>query len=250
MIVTPIKTKKVVAGRGDIFSLLDEYLPKLKDKSVLAITSKVLAICQDRVVPVSSIDKKRLVIQEADHYLPAALSRYDFSFTILHNTLVPMAGIDESNGNGYYVLWPKNPQKSANDIRSYLKKRFGLKRVGVVITDSTALPLHWGTKGIGIRYSGFLPSNNYIGKPDLFGRPLKVSVSNVVDALACAAVLVMGEGSEQTPLATIEDLQFVQFVDRNPTKKELAGFYIEHTKKDMFAPFLGAVKWRRGGRNQ
>jgi F420-0:gamma-glutamyl ligase len=34
---------------------------------------------------------------------------------------------------------------------------------------------------------------------------------NVADALAAAAVLVMGEGSEQTPLVVIGDVPFVTF---------------------------------------
>ena len=33
-----------------------------------------------------------------------------------------MAGIDESNGDGNYVLWPKDLQNSANTIRDILLK--------------------------------------------------------------------------------------------------------------------------------
>lgn len=250
MIINAVKTRKVVAGSGSIFELLDESLAGLKEKSVVAVTSKVVAICEGRVVPIGKVKKDELIKQEADYYLPRTLSKYDFSFAISHNTLIPMAGIDESNGNGNYVLWPKDPQKSANQIRAYLKKRFGLIKVGVVITDSTAIPLHWGTNGIGIRYSGFAPANNYIGTPDLFGREYKVSKSNIVDSLAAAAVLVMGEGTEQTPIAIVKDVPFVQFQDHNPTKKELDGFYIEHQKDDLFAPFLRNMGWRRGGHSR
>ena len=57
---------------------------------------------------------------------------------------------------------------------------------------------------------------------------MQMTKSNVVDALAESAVAVMGEGSEQTPLAIIRDVPFVQFQDRNPTNKELArsSYYI------------------------
>jgi len=248
--VAAVKTQKVLAGQSGLLKLLDKYLDEFKDGSVLAITSKVVALCENRVVPAGQADKKALVIQEADYYLPENLSKYGFSFTILHNTLVPAAGIDLSNGAGNYVLWPADPQKSANEVREYLAKRFGLKNVGVIITDSTARPLHYGTEGIGIRYSGFLPSNNYVGQPDLFGRKLEVSVSNVFDALAAAAVVVMGEGSEQTPLAVIEDVPFVQFQDRNPTREELDKFFIDHMKDDLFEPFLRQMGWQKGGRKE
>lgn len=248
MIVKTIKTRKVTAESGTLAQLLDEYLERLEDKSVIAITSKVVAICEGRVVPTSQADKKELVRQESDYYLPEHMSKYDFSFTITHNTLIPEAGIDLSNGNGNYVLWPKDPQKSANEITHYLQKRFGLKKVGVIITDSTARPLHYGTEGIGISYSGFAPSNNYVGQPDLFGRKLEVSISNILDALASAAVVVMGEGSEQTPIAVIEDVPFVNFQDYDPTNEELKGFYLSHMNDDLFEPFLKNMGWRKGGR--
>ena len=68
----------------------------------------------------------------------------------------------------------------------------------------------------------------------------------VADALGTASVLVMGEGNEQTPLAIIDDVPFVQFQKRNPTKAELKELNME-LKDDLYAPVLKAVKWRRGG---
>jgi putative folate metabolism gamma-glutamate ligase len=248
MRVTSVKTDRVMAGSGSLEQLLDKYLVNLGEGNVLAVTSKVVALCEGRVVPIGNIEKEELVKRESDYFLDPSLSKYGMSFTITHKTLVPVAGIDESNGNGNYVLWPKNPQKSANEIRLYLKKRFELKRIGVVITDSTARPLHYGSEGVAISYSGFAPSNNYIGQPDLFGRPFKVSIANVLDALASAAVVVMGEGTEQTPIAVIEDVPFVNFQDHDPTQKELDGFYLSYMKDDLFAPFLKNAPWQKGDR--
>ena len=247
MIVKAIKTRKVTAGSGTLQQLLDESLNELEEGSIVAITSKVAAICEGRIVPTEKIDKKDLVAREADYYLPENLSKYGFSFTIIHNTLVPAAGVDLSNGNGNYVLWPLDPQKTVNEVRQYLRKRFGLNKVGVILTDSTARPLHFGTEGVAIRYSGFAGSNNYIGTPDLFGRKLEVSISNVVDGLASAAVVVMGEGTEQTPFAVISDVPFVDFQDHDPTDKELKQFYLEHMEDDLFEPFLRQMGWQEGG---
>lgn len=248
MIITAIKTQKILSGSKTIYEVLDESLPKLEENSVVAISSKVVAICEGRTVPVEGTDKNTLVRQESDYFLPEHMSQYGFSFTITHNTLIPAAGIDESNGNGSFVLWPKDPQESANQIRRYLLKRAGIKHLGVVITDSTARPLHYGTEGISIAYSGFSALNNYIGKPDLFGRELKVSVANIADALAAAAVLVTGEGTEQTPIALIGDVPFVDFQDHEPTKDELSKYYVHHMEDDMFAPFLQNMGWKKGGR--
>lgn len=246
MIVKAVRTNKILPGGPSIFEVLDKTVTKLKEGSVVAITSKIVSICEGRVVPIGSIDKEALIKSEADYYLPPGLSKYpDFQFTITKNTLIPNSGIDESNTNGNYLLWPKNPQKTANEIRAHLKQRFGLKKLGVVITDSTCMPLRWGTLGIPIAYSGFAPNNNYIGTKDLFGYEFKVSRSSVAGGLAAAAVVIMGEGTEQTPIAVIKDVPFVQFQTHDPTTKELELFYISMLKDGLFAPFLNAVRWQR-----
>jgi dihydrofolate synthase / folylpolyglutamate synthase len=248
MIVRPVRTDKILSGNGDIFEVLDMHLKEVKEETVVAITSKIVAICEGRTVPINEAEKEDLVIRESDYYLPAHISKYGFSFTITHNTLIPVAGIDESNGNGDYILWPADPQQSANAIRAYFVKRFGLKKIGVIITDSTARPLHYGTEGVAISYSGFSPLNDYVGQKDLFGREFKVSVANIADGLASSAVLVMGEGTEQTPIALITEVPFAEFQDRDPTDAELKKFYLEHMEDDLFAPFLRNMGWQKGGR--
>jgi len=134
---------------------------------------------------------------------------------------MPSAGIDESNSNGFYILHPKDLQETANKIRIYLCKRFKLKNVGVLITDSKTTPLRWGTTGVALAHSGFLALNDYIDTPDIFGRKLKVTKVNISDGLAAAAVLVIGEGREQTPLAIISETASVKFQVSNsaPTGK-------------------------------
>jgi F420-0:gamma-glutamyl ligase len=159
-----------------------------------------------------------------------------------------MAGIDESNSNDNYVLWPSDSQKTANEIRQYLADRFKLKNVGVVIVDSTCTPLRLGTSGVALAYSGFSALNNYVGKPDLFGRPYQVSQSNIAGGLASTAVLIMGEGTEQTPFALIEDVDVVSFQNHNPSLKELEGINIPRDD-DLFAPFLDSVQWLKGDKS-
>ena len=228
--------------------ILDKYLPPLKEKSVLVITSKIVAICEGSVVKAEAgVNKKELIKSQSDYYIPADFNKYEMTITITNNLLIPTAGIDESNAAGYYVLWPKDAQKAANEVRKYLIKRFGLKKVGVLITDSKTTPLRWGTTGVGIAHSGFLALRNYIGKPDIFGRHLKVTKANVMDGLAAAAGVVIGEGKEQTPLAVIEDVDFVDFQIKDPSKEELDGLYIS-IEEDIYGTILESVPWKKGGR--
>ena len=248
MLIKPVKTHKIRPGKdGDLRAILDRYLPSMQEGSVVAITSKIVAICEGRFAKIGSADKDALIQQESEYYLPRKLNKYGVMLTIKQNILAPSAGIDESNAEGHYILWPKNPQKTANEIRAYLCKKYRLKKLGVIITDSRTLPLRWGTIGVCLAYSGFKPLNDYIGKKDLFGRELKVTQSNIADSLAVAAVLEIGEGDEQTPIAVLEDLPFVQFREANPSISELKMFNVEMRKDDMYAPVLQAVRWRKGG---
>lgn len=249
MRVSPIKTERVTPGGRRLIELLDAHLPAVGERSVLAITSKVVALCEGRAIPVGEIEKAALVRREAERYLPPETSRYGITLTIKRNVLIPSAGIDESNAAGHYVLWPADPQRTANEVRAYLTRRFSLAEVGVVITDSKTTPLRWGVTGVGIAHSGFAALNNYVGRPDLFGKPLAVTRVNVMDGLAGAAVLVMGEGSEGTPLALIDDLPFVTFQPRDPTDDELRSLHIG-LEEDLYAPLLTSVDWRLGGQER
>lgn len=228
----------------NIYTILKNNIKSLEDHSIVVITSKIISICQRRVVKIGTIDKLKLIHKEAKYYLPSN-NKYHISLTVTNNLLVPTAGIDESNGNGYYILWPKNVQKSANEIREFLVQHFSKKDIGVIISDSKTTPLRWGTTGVCIAHSGFLALNNYIGKKDLFGRELEVTKANISDALAASAVVVMGEGNEQTPLAIIEDIPFVHFQKRNPSQKELDGLKIS-LKDDLYSSLLTSVQWKKG----
>lgn len=244
MNVRAIKTEKVRPG-DDLLAILDAAITELPEKSVLAVTSKIVSLAENRVVPFTEASKEELIPQEADLYLPKELSRYGHKFSILHKTLIASAGIDASNGGDHFVLWPSDSQASANAIRKYLRNKFGLKDLGIIITDSTCQPMRRGTYGIYLGYSGFKALNNYIGKPDLFGRPFEVSQSSVASGLAAAAVVAMGEGAEQTPLAIISDLASVEFQDADPSAEELNENLIS-LEEDLFAPFLENAPWIKG----
>lgn len=244
MKITSVKTRKITSRDDSIFEILDSHLPRLRERTIVAVTSKIVSIAEGRIVKIGEISKRELIEKEADSYLPGELNRYGTTLTIKNDFLIPCAGIDESNGNNWYVLWPRNPQKSADKIREYLSKKFRRRRLGVIITDSHTTPMRRGVTGFSLAHSGFSALNDYRGQSDIFGRKLKITSASVADGLAAAAVLVMGEGKEQTPLAVMEDLPFVKFQRRNPNKKELEELRIKK-KDDLYGELLDAVKWKR-----
>ncbi|OGZ57709.1 MAG: hypothetical protein A3B96_00560 [Candidatus Spechtbacteria bacterium RIFCSPHIGHO2_02_FULL_43_15b] len=245
MIIKPIKTRQFKPPKDDIRDALLEI--PLVEKSVLAVTSKIVAISEGRCVKISDIkDKDNLIKREADFYLDRQKVPDGYvMLTIKNNILIPTAGIDESNSNGYYTLWPEKPFSAAKKIYEFLSKNSGIKNFGVIISDSHTTPLRWGTMGIAMGFWGFYPLKDYRGSDDIFGRKLKITQSNIADALAASAVLLMGEGKEQTPIALIENADFLQFGNYDFEKENPLA--IGHDK-DIYGPFVNAMEWKMGGK--
>ena len=235
MKIIPIKTRIIKPPQDDIYQALDEFCPTLLEQDVFLVTSKILAIHQGRCLPITSIrNKDDLIKQEADVFIPREECPGEHVIlTVKNNTLIPSAGVDESNGNGYYILWPQDPAQEAKKICQYLKKRFFLKKLAVIITDSHTMPMRYGVLGISIGFYGLNPLKDYRGRLDIFKRTMQMSQSNIVDALAVMGVLAMGEGNEQRPLAIIRGADFVEFTNQETYKASLIP-----TKEDIFYPLL------------
>jgi len=247
MDIQAYKTKAVVKG-DNLHEVIDHALPTLNNGDIVVITSKIVSICQGRIQPVTTDkDKFALIRKEAQYIIENdATRKYHLALTVANNTLIPNSGIDESNGNDYYILWPSDPMGAAEEAWKYLKAKHNIETLGVLITDSHTTPLRWGTTGIGIGWCGFDALNNYIGEPDIFGRPMAVTKANVMDGLAAAAVVVMGEGSEQTPLAVIKNAPFVRFQKNPPTQEEKDALPIS-LDDDIYSPILTPAPWEKGG---
>ena len=231
MKITPIKTK-VFEENEDLLSFIFKYVKKIPEGAVLVVTSKVVALSEGRVVKFESEKQKIKLIKEESEF---ALKTKDVWLTIKDGMVLANAGIDESNAKGKLILLPKDSWKSAEILRQKVAQNFRLKNFGVLITDSRLLPLRAGAVGVALGYAGFKGVRNYIGKKDIFGRVLKMSRTDVADSLATAAVLCMGEGKEQQPLALITGapIDFVKKIN----KKELS---IE-IKDDLYLPLFGSI---------
>ena len=248
MVVQSYKTHKIKAG-DDLFKILDKYLPPLSENSVVAITSKIVSITQDDVVKNDgTVDKDELVKKEADYYIESGdETLYGKVFLTRKNGhIVFTAGIDESNADGNFILWPRNLQEKTNAVWEYLRKRNSIKNLGIIITDSRLTPIRTGVIGFCMTWCGFKPYNEFSGMPDLFGREVKFTNVNIIEALAASAALVMGEITEQTPLAVLTDLPNVEFQNHIPTAEELDGV-MWPIEKDMYGKLLTSVKWKKGG---
>lgn len=247
MKVTPIKTEKVTPRSTTLEQFLDRHLKRFPESSILAITSKVIALSEGRVISQDQARKRTAIETEADYYLPAAKSRYGVPLTIVDNAFIARAGLDSSNTSGHYSLLPRDSYATARKVRAYLVKRFKLKQAGVIVVDSHSSPLRRGVTGVAIGWSGIAALKDYEDVPDIFGQRFTTH-ANLVDALATAASLVMGDGNEQTPLALITDARQVVFRASSPTRQELEYFKPDFAD-DLFSPLINLKRLKRGGRH-
>ncbi|MEW6610055.1 MAG: coenzyme F420-0:L-glutamate ligase [Patescibacteria group bacterium] len=210
MHIVPVKTRLVKPG-DDIVKVIFNAVPKLREGSIVAFTSKVVSLSEGRFVRKKpGVTLEALVRREAEKVW---LSEHCF-LVLKDGLLAPNAGIDESNAFGGFILWPKDAYKSAMRLHSAFKEHYHVRRLGVLITDSWTMPLRHGVVGIALGYHGFDGQKNYVGKKDLMGRRLQMTKVSAADCIASAAVLVMGEGDERTPIAVIEDAP-VRFTSRS-----------------------------------
>lgn len=215
----------------------------LREGDIVAISSKVVSIDEGACVPLATASKEMLVREEADWIYTPTASRWRKLFTIARGALVGSSGIDESNGSGHYVLYPKDPFRSAVRLRKQLMKEYGIRSLALIITDSTSIPLRRGAIGFALAWDGIDPLRDYRGTQDIFGRRIKTEVANLVDSLAASAVLEMGEGNEQTPIAVIRNARNILLKNRSRIKEQL----IVALEDDIFAPLLWRKGWKGGG---
>ena len=215
---------RLIEGKYDLFTEILEILKNneviLRNKDILAISSKICSICEGNVQDLRQIkDKPKLqrqnlaltaterpelaylIEREADRIMPG-----EYYLTVKNNIFVANSGIDESNmPEDLVVMWPVKPYKSANSLQKKLISHFKLNHLGIIIVDSVCIPLRQGAIGNAIGYSGFRGIVDKIGLNDLYGKALKVTKVNIADSLATAANLIMGEADESTPVVLISD---------------------------------------------
>ncbi len=236
MQVKAIKTR-IFRENEDLISFILKYVKKLPERSILVITSKLAALSEGRTVTIDTKiphdEMREKIIRAESEYM--LRTKYTW-LTIKEGMVMSSAGIDESNAAGKIILLPKNPFKTAEAVRKILKRKYKIKHLGVLITDSRLFPLRVGIVGAAIGYAGFKGVRDYRGSPDIFGRILKLSRTDVADSLATAAVLCTGEGKEQQPLAIILNAP-VEFTDKI-NKKEL----MVDPREDLYQPLFEKIK--------
>ena len=110
-----------------------------------------------------------------------------------HGFVCANAGVDQSNvGLRQVALLPKDPDRSAREIRAVIAQRTG-KKPAVIISDSFGRAWRLGTVDVAIGVAGMSPVKDERGLEDRYGYRLKAAVAAIADEFAAAAELVMGK---------------------------------------------------------
>ena len=221
--IIPVKIKEDVQPNDDIIEMiLSSSKISINDGDVLVLSQKIISKREGRIINLNSIIPSELSVGIASAYekdprlVEAVLSeskrivRMEHGVLIVqtrHDFICANAGIDESNvEKGFVTLLPIDPDKSAKKIRDAILQLTG-KNVAVIISDTFGRPFRLGQTDHAIGIAGIESIKNYEGKPDTFGKIMRVTAIAVVDELCAAAELVMGK-IEKSPAAIIKNYNF------------------------------------------
>jgi coenzyme F420-0:L-glutamate ligase/coenzyme F420-1:gamma-L-glutamate ligase len=219
----------LIGAGDDLADMIVERLQssgrELLDEDVLVIAQKIVSKSEGRLVDLATVTPSQRATDIAREVLKdprlvevilgesRRIVRSGKNVLIVEQRLgfvMANAGVDQSNvagegGGEFALLLPVDPDASAERLRAVIKRRTR-RDVAVVISDSFGRPWRTGTVGVAIGCAGLPALLDLRGDPDLYGRPLRVTVVGHADEIAAAASLVMGQADEGRPVVVVRGL--------------------------------------------
>ena len=206
---------------------------ELQDRDIVIAASTVVAKAEGEIFRLEDITPGKISLEIAARagkdarFIEAVLSRsrevlvekpFMLVTTLSGHTCVN-AGIDESNiENGFLLYPPESPDASASRLGQELEKLSG-KKLSVIVTDTNGRAFKIGQTGIAIGIYKIKPVKRWIGEKDLFGKDLEITEEAIADELAGAANLLRGEGADGIPVVVIRGLDY--YCDKETYIKEM-----------------------------
>jgi len=228
-----------------IYARVSGSEPGFCDGDVLVVAQKIISKAEGRLVYLAEVDVSdqarelakevdkdprlvELILRESQQLVRTApgviIVRHHLGI-VCANAGIDQSNVDHSQGECALLL-PLDPDHSARQLRDRLMKLSG-KRIGIIISDSINRPWRLGTVGIAIGSAGLTVLDDQRGQSDMFGRELKVTMSNNADSIASSAMLVMGETTEKVPVVLVRGLLALEGTQQ-------AGDCIRPAEEDLF----------------
>jgi coenzyme F420-0:L-glutamate ligase / coenzyme F420-1:gamma-L-glutamate ligase len=210
----PLPPLPDVRPGDDLAGMLAAAAPAdLAAGDVLVVAHKVVSKSEGRVRRLSDIEPgerarelaeehrkdARLVQAVLDESVELLRARHGVLICVTRHGLVcANAGVDLSNasGEGEVVLLPDDPDASARRLRGGIELAIGV-RPAVVISDSFGRAWRLGQTDVAIGAAGLAPLDAWRGRPDAYGRELRVTEIAIADAVAAAADLARAKDSRE-----------------------------------------------------
>ena len=229
LVLTPLAGIPVVGEGDDAASLVGDAIGRAgivpRDFDVIVVTQKIVSKAEGRRVRLADIEPSARAFELAasldkdPRMVEVVLGESSDIVASGHGVLVTEhhsghvmanAGADRSNvgsarDDEAVILLPIDPDASAAAIHLALQARYGC-RLAVVVSDSVGRAWRHGVAGIAIGAAGLPSLVDLRGAPDLFDRPLEVTLSGFADQIASAANLVAGEAGDGVPAVHVRGL--------------------------------------------
>ena len=219
--IIPIKIQREIGIDTNLEDLILES-SEINDGDILVFSQKIVSKNEGRILSLSSVNPSLLANGIASSYgkdprlIEMILSeserivRMENGIIIVktkHGFVCANAGIDESNvQDGYATLLPKDPDKSAILLKERIEQKTG-KNISVIISDTFGRPFRLGQTDVAIGIAGLEPILDYNGKPDTFGKIMRVTAIAVADEICSASELVMGK-VEKCPIVIVRNYSY------------------------------------------
>ena len=223
LVCLPLPPLPDVRPGDDLAGLVAAAAPRdLTSGDVLVVAHKVVSKSEGRLRRLAEIQPgERAHALAAEHHKDARLVQavLDEANEILrardgvlicvtrHGLVCANAGVDLSNasGDGELVLLPEDPDASARRLRGGIELALGV-RPAVVIGDSFGRAWRLGQTDVAIGAAGLAPLDAWHGRPDAYGRELRVTEIAIADAVAGAADLARAKDSRE-PVVLVRGLE-------------------------------------------
>jgi coenzyme F420-0:L-glutamate ligase/coenzyme F420-1:gamma-L-glutamate ligase len=219
--IIPIKIQREIGIDANFVDLILES-SEINDGDILVFSQKIVSKNEGCMLSLSSVNPSLLANGIASSYgkdprlIELILSeserivRMENGIIIVktkHGFVCANAGIDESNvQDGYATLLPKDPDKSAILLKERIEQKTG-KNISVIISDTFGRPFRLGQTDVAIGIAGLEPILDYNGKPDTFGKIMRVTAIAVADEICSASELVMGK-VEKCPIVIVRNYNY------------------------------------------
>ena len=221
-----------IAPGDDLAAAVAAAAPSdLGDGDVLVVAHKVVSKAEGRLRRLDEIEpgeQARGIAAEHDKDPRLVQAVLDESAELLravdgvlicvtrHGFVCANAGVDQSNAGvaGELVLLPADPDGSARRLRAGIAAARGV-RPAVIVADSFGRAWRVGQTDVAIGLAGVTAVDHWRGRPDAFGRELRVSSIAIADAAAGAADLARAKDSLE-PVVLVRGLERHVTADDGP----------------------------------